>query len=316
MIIQMRPYRGESDNISMIALSRAAFATQFHIADLPYRLSSWSLDNPENVGIWVNEKDEMLAWTVMQIPFWSIDIVISPRVATSEIAPLALGWADERALRSNAFNQRHPMWFVNVQEHCGEMKSALANAGYSNQAKSEPNPWSKTVLSRSKLLSIPYFSLLKGVEIRPIRGQDEVDAYVNLHQAAFGSKNISREWRLRTMRHSDYLPELDLAAFDGKGEIVAFCIGWLSTPRMNGECSGQIEPMGVREDFQRRGLGRAILSETMRRIYAQGAENIYVETDSMRDRTFDFYLACGFEPCFEVEVWRKDFPESSPTHRY
>ena len=308
MTIKLRPYRGQSDDRSMIALSHDAFATQFHIADLPYRLSSWSHDNPENVGIWVNDKDEILAWTVIQIPFWSVDIVISPRVETSEIAPLALDWADERALRLNASNQGHAMWFVNVREHCSEMKAALANAGYANQAKAEPNPWSKTVLKRSKLLSIPDFPLLKGVVILPTRGQDEVDAYVNLHQGAFGSNNMSREWRLRTIRHSDYLPELDLAAFDGKGEIVAFCIGWLSNPGMNGECSGQIEPMGVRKDFQRRGLGRAILSETMRRIYSHSVENVYVETDSIRDKTFEFYQSCGFEPCFDVEVWRKDFP--------
>ena len=61
MTIEMRPYRGVSNDRSMILLSQAAFETQFHIADLPYRLSSWSLDNPANVGIWLDDKDEMLA---------------------------------------------------------------------------------------------------------------------------------------------------------------------------------------------------------------------------------------------------------------
>ncbi len=66
----------ETDNRSMIAISRASFATRVHIADVPYGLSSWSLVNSENVGVWLSDKDEMLAPTVMQIPFWSVEIVI------------------------------------------------------------------------------------------------------------------------------------------------------------------------------------------------------------------------------------------------
>ena len=91
------------------------------------------------------------------------------------------------------------------------------------------------------------------------------------------------------------------------GGLAAFCIGWLPEDE-NGK-RGQIEPMGVHPDFRHLGLGRAILSEGLRRLYEQGAQEIFVETDSYRDAAFALYESVGFRVAKDVLVFRKDYGE-------
>lgn len=46
----------------MSALGRAFPAEHTHVADLPYRLSSWAFDYPENVGLWVDAEGKLAGW--------------------------------------------------------------------------------------------------------------------------------------------------------------------------------------------------------------------------------------------------------------
>lgn len=63
------------------------------------------------------------------------------------------------------------------------------------------------------------------------------------------------------------------------------------------------------------GLGRAILSETVRRLYAKGAAHIVVETDNYRDAAFALYEAVGFRVQHNVLVFRKDYPSQTGAAR-
>jgi ribosomal protein S18 acetylase RimI-like enzyme len=65
--------------------------------------------------------------------------------------------------------------------------------------------------------------------------------------------------------------------------------------------------MGVHANFRKLGLGRAILTENLRRLQAAGAERTYVETDSYRNAAFELYEAAGFRVAQEVLVYRKDY---------
>ena len=51
----------------MAALAQAFPAENLHVVDLPYRLSSWALDDPDNVGLWLNEHGELRAWAATAI---------------------------------------------------------------------------------------------------------------------------------------------------------------------------------------------------------------------------------------------------------
>ena len=75
-----RGFSGETDVQAMIALAHLAPTDNLHVADLPYRMSSWALDEPDNIGLWFDAEGELVGWAVMQTPFWTIDYVSrSPR---------------------------------------------------------------------------------------------------------------------------------------------------------------------------------------------------------------------------------------------
>ena len=147
-----------------------------------------------------------------------------------------------------------------------------------------------------------------GFTIRPLAGEGEVAAYVELQREVFGTENMTAEWRSRTLRCPEYIPDLDLVAEAPGGRLAAFCIGWLDRRHPEGP-AGQIEPMGVREEMRHLGLGRAILSETLKRLVQHGAGQIYVETDNYRDAALELYEAVGFRVIRDVLVYRKDYEE-------
>jgi ribosomal protein S18 acetylase RimI-like enzyme len=143
-----------------------------------------------------------------------------------------------------------------------------------------------------------------GFAIRPLAGQREVEAYVELQRAVFGSKNMTPEWRARTLRQREYIPDLDLVAAAPDGRLAAFCICWLADVPGLGTC-GQVEPLGVHDDFRGVGLGRAILCEGLRRLRAHGAEKIYMETDRFRNAALGLYESAGFRVIRDVWVYRR-----------
>jgi mycothiol synthase len=145
-----------------------------------------------------------------------------------------------------------------------------------------------------------------GFRIRPLSGDDEVEAYVELHQSVFESKNMTVEWRARTLSRPEYRAGLDLVAVAPGGRLAAFCVCWLDRDAEE-EPVGQIEPLGVHPDFRQVGLGRAILSEALRRLYSCGASKAYVETDKHRGAALELYQAAGFQPVQDVLVYRRDY---------
>jgi ribosomal protein S18 acetylase RimI-like enzyme len=111
---------------------------------------------------------------------------------------------------------------------------------------------------------------------------------------------------MRTLKHPDYQPNLDVVVVAPDSRLVAFCIGWIChTP--DGGLRGQIEPLGCHADFRKYALGRVALCETLRRLHQHGAQSIFVETDNYRSTAFRLYESVWFRVIREVLVYRKDY---------
>ncbi len=96
-------------------------------------------------------------------------------------------------------------------------------------------------------------------------------------------------------RAPDYHPELDLVLTNPAGEGVACCtIWWDEINRI-----GILEPVGTHPDYRRRGLGRAVVWEAIRRVAARGARSVWVGSAQ------PFYLAIGFRWRGYSSKWRK-----------
>jgi mycothiol synthase len=302
MRIRMRPYAGEADQAQMSALVHAHPAGNIHIADLPYRLSSWAFDDPGNVGLWEDGAGNLLAWAVLQTPFSAIDYAYRPDVRDYGIHPMILTWAVARAGAVVGTANGRPAWYAAVFAGQTDRQGDLERAGFVRQAG-----WSQVLLDRPAAGPVPPACLPDGFTVRPLAGLSEVAAYTELHRVALGSENMTAAWRARTLARPAYIADLDLVVVAPDGRLAAFCVGWLDRHGPDGAVLGQVEPLGVHPDFQGQGLGWAVLLEGLRRMPAHGATRLLVETDTYRDAAFGLYQSAGFRVAQEIWVYGRDF---------
>jgi ribosomal protein S18 acetylase RimI-like enzyme len=305
MKLSQYPYLGEVDKYKMFTLAREFAPVNLHVIDLPYRLSSWALDDPENIRLWFDEHEQLMGWAVLQSPFWTIDYVFHPQVEV-QLHPEILAWADQRArtVRNSSFARS--AWFAMVFDEQKDRIRVLEEAGFQCQADIGEDSWSKVLMCRSDPNPVKrYAPRSKGFIVRPLAGAAEVGAYVELQREVFGSKNMTTEWRLRTLKHPAYKPDLDLVVEAPDGRLAAFCICWFD--ERSGD--GHVEPLGCHEDFRQYALGRVVLSEGLQRLQACGAKNIFIETDNYRNTAFRLYTSFGFEVIKNVLVYRKNYEE-------
>jgi len=305
MKFYLRTFSGETDMREMAALAQAFPESHLHSTDLPYRLSSWGMDDPENIRLWSDSSGRLVGWAALQTPFWTIDYACHPD-AEIELFPEILAWADFRAKEILETPFGLPTWFVNVFTGQSERIRALEEAGFANQAQVGEDSWTKVLMRRAPHEPVKPYRVTEGFLVRPLAGENEVEPYVELHQAVFETKNMTVEWRGRTLHHPVYSPDLDIVVATPDGQLAAFCIGWLA--RSPGrDPVGQIEPLGCHKDFRRYALGRVALAEVLRRMQAAGVGSIFVETDNYRNTALTLYESMGFHVIQDVLVFRKDY---------
>lgn len=300
-----RKYSGDEDLLAMTKLAQACPGSNIHLADLPYRLSSWAVDEPENGRLWMDEQGRLAGWAVLQTPFWTVDLVLGGENEV-DLFRLALDWADKRAGQVVDSEYGHRSWFVNVFADQTTRRAVLEAAGFKSQAVVGEDSWRKVLLERKGDTQVGNFRIPAGFTIRPLKGEMEAEAYVDLHREVFESKNMTTAWRRRVIQSEGYHPELDLVAEAPDGELAAFCIAWVCEVG-GGNKIGQIEPLGCRADFRKYGLGRLVLAEALRRLQTYGVEQIVVETDDYRNTALRLYQAMGFFQKSEILVYRKDY---------
>ena len=304
-LLQRSFHSPAADWAHMKAVVEAQPSDHLHVVDLPYRFCSWAFDEPTNCSLWEDSGGRVVAWAVFQSPFWSIDYAMHP-LAPPNTLHMILAWVDQRARAMQGTPFARPMWFINgFTGH--DHRQILEDAGFHSQADVGEDSWTKVLFQRSATPLPDRRPSREGFSIRSLNGHAEVDAYVALHRAVFQSENMTSGWRHRTVAHPDYLPQLDLVAIDADDQLAGFCIGWFTPQGPHQQPSGQIEPMGVREDLRGRGLGRALLTECLAQLAAVGATSVFVETDNFRDAAFNFYTAMDFRILQNVTVYRKDY---------
>ena len=302
MTITRCQFSGEPDKIRMATLAREFFADNLHVIDLPYRFSSWAFDDPDNIGLWEDEAGQLVGWAVLQAPFWKMDFTCHPgREGT--LFPELLAWALDRAgaIQNTPFGL--PSWFVSIFADASEQIRMLEEAGFTCQSHLGEDSWSEVLMRRPGSEPVELFPLPPGFSVRPLAGEEEAPAYVDLHRAVFGTKNMTVEWRQGMLHHPHYCRDLDLVVTAPGGRLAAFCIGWWDEQLR----VGHIEPLGRHVDYWLQVLGRVVLTENLRRLEAKGARDVYVQTDKQRNAAMRLYEAYGFKVVREVLVYRKDF---------
>jgi ribosomal protein S18 acetylase RimI-like enzyme len=260
---------------------------------------------PEQTRFWSTPDGEVRAWGCLQTPFWSLDIGVHPDAQESLFADV-LHWASDRAQALVSTAQGRTVWFAYAFSDQANTIDVLEAAGFQSQAEA-PEPWTLVQMRHDPEAAPTPASPPAGFALRPLSGRSEAAAYTALHRAVFNSDSMTEQWRRTVLNDPSYDPELDLVITDPDGRLAALCVGWLAATGPDGHASGQIEPLGVDARYRGIGLGRAIADECVRRMYAKGARDVYVETDSHRNAALGLYESLGFAVHRTILVFRKDY---------
>jgi ribosomal protein S18 acetylase RimI-like enzyme len=117
------------------------------------------------------------------------------------------------------------------------------------------------------------------------------------HRSAFAPSRFTDEVYEAVRSEAPWRADLDCVAVDPAGEVAAYALAWLDEPNRVGE----LEPVGVRADEQRCGLGRAVCLYALQRLRAEGAETALVGSRGDDDYPGPraLYESIGFR-----EAWR------------
>jgi len=151
-------------------------------------------------------------------------------------------------------------------------------------------------LARPLCEPIPPPTLPAGFEIRTLKGRNEVEGWVQLHRAAFGTDHMTIEERLAMMSGADYDPDLDLVMTGPDGRLAAYCMCQIFREEngRTGRNEGYTDPVATHPEFQRRGLAKALLLTGLRLLQERGVETAIMGTNSENEKMQRAAKAVGF----------------------
>lgn len=291
MTLTMRICRGEADFALIADLVRYVPPSSRHLIDLPWRLSSLALQSGDDACLWEDEQGTLLGFAAWQVYWAALDFFIRPGNHQQALETVLFNWATQRFQELDRARGRPLPYWVEFRDDDAARRSLVEAHGFLLDDD-------YCYIQMHHFLSLPLQEpvLPEGFLLRPLAGEQEVEAYVEVHRAAFASTSMTIEWRSRTLRTPHYHPELDLVAVAPDGTLAGFCVGWLDQERQ----IGQVEPLGVHPRFQSMGLGRALLLESLRRFKAHGAQSVLVETEDNRSPARHTYESVGFSPIHTI----------------
>ncbi|NTV36028.1 MAG: GNAT family N-acetyltransferase [Anaerolineaceae bacterium] len=295
MNIVPRTYRDPSDLQKMCALLQTGCADQAtntyyaHPGDLNWWLFDW-LDgqNPwQNIYLWDDPADpeRLLGWGLF-FPWGAFDVFVQPELCDSPWAVDVNTWMAERSAEE-ARKQGHTyLRRMNVAETDKGLRKQLREHGFQHV------PEDMLAMRCSLEHELPQPILPEGYVVRTVEESSVVSRAAAQH-AAFQSGTPMQDY-LQTYHHfmasPGYPTGCDWVVMTPDGCAAAFCIAWPdSASRI-----GQIEPVGAHPDYQRKGLGKAVILAGMRHLQSLGMRSVRICVLSDNPAAIKLYEGVGF----------------------
>jgi mycothiol synthase len=153
---------------------------------------------------------------------------------------------------------------------------------------------------------VPDFTPPAGYTVRALGDESELPARSWLSWKAFhpdepDEKYQGWEWYRNVQRIPIYRRDLDILAVAPDGELAAFCTVWFDDITR----TAVFEPVGTHPSHQKRGLGKAVMSEGLRRAQRLGATLATVSSYSTGAHAL--YESMGFTDVDILEPWLKEW---------
>ena len=225
------------------------------------------------------------------------DIIVHPQARNAEAAMLAWSEAHLAAPPTEGEPAQLVTWSFASDQRRQEL---LAGRGYVRTG--EYYVWHEYDLAGA----VPAPGLPPGYGLRHVQGEQEIEARVAVHRAAFHPSRMTAAKHRAVMASPTYRPELDLVITAPDGSFAAFCITWFdATNRV-----GLFEPVGCHPAHRRRGLATAVMHEGLRRLHALGAQRAHVLAWGEKGGGAQLYPSAGFAVIDRIEGWRAVFADA------
>lgn len=301
---RMRSYETESDFWRMRAFLRHVFVRneRRERSWQTCRLDYWRWHGTLNLGhgplaekvfLWESAESDLVAILNSEAPGYTYlqgcpDLFSRPLL--EEIVTVAQGHLSV----TNAAGQRR-LRFICLEDD-QPLQEVLHARGFCK------TPYRENYHARSLVDPIPVAALPDGYRVRALRDASELPARSWLSWRAFhpdepDSNYEGWEWYRNVQLAPLYRRDLDLVVESADGELAAFATIWFDDVTR----TGAFEPVGTHPAHQRRGLGRALLTDGMQRLRERGATLATVGSGAPGPRAF--YESLGMAVVDRAELW-------------
>ncbi len=278
-----RPYQAEDDFWRMREFLRRVFVandcreTSWHVARLDYArwhtcLNCANVTLNEVAFLWETADGDLAAFLMPDGGRGEAHLNIHPAYQTNQLQEEMVVVAEERLFASEA-DGTHNLCVWSPGKDVG-FQEILARRGYTKQGDAEHQ-------HRRRLdAPIPEATLPPGYTIRPLG--DGLELLERCYASGLGFHDgdikIAVEnrddptWYRNIQTAPLYRRDLDLVAVAPDGAIAAFCTIWFDDVTR----SAYFEPVATVPAHQRRGLGKALMFDGLRRLQRLGATLAFV----------------------------------------
>lgn len=308
-----RPYREDADWHAMLALLRAGRRANngtyyVHTGDVSWWQFYHADPDPFTDQVWLWEAaGRLLGWVLFTPAEGYFDLFVQPDLRGTPEAEAMHAWAEAgiaARVRARGGATLRAFWILEtdtVRREWLERRGFVRGGGALNY------------MTQTLEALPPAPARPAGFSVRPVAGAAEAEPRA---RASYGAFRSTWEWGpylaryQRFTRSRVYDRERDLVAAAPDGRIAAFAIWWPDDE--NG--LGLFEPVGTHPDFQRRGLGRAVIWEGLRRMRARGLRQAAVCSEVENPGAVAFYETCGFQTENHLLLYEKQLAATLEEH--
>jgi GNAT superfamily N-acetyltransferase len=296
MQIEPRPYQDAADLDKMCLLLQAGRKANngtyyIHIGDLKWWLfyPAWEYDPWQQVYLWDDpvNPERLAGWALLSPRWGSFDVYIQPELRGIPQAESMYTWAEGKLAglrRADGKKEAYVMWVSQADKILDEH---LQRRGF------QRTPDDVVYMSRSLADPLPIITTPAGYTVRSSAGEIDAQERARAQYGAFESTlpfDIYTERIRRFMQSPVYDPDLNVVAVTPDGRIGSFCTVWPDPLNK----VGLFEPVGTHPDHKRRGLGKVVMSEAMRRLREHGMTGACVCTSADNTPAVKLYESAGF----------------------
>jgi len=227
--------------------------------------------------------------------FFQIHPSYRKEISTSDM----LDVAEDQLANAKEDGKKELIAWVNEKDDA--TKKLFCERGY---ARSKFN--AEHMRSRFFSTPVPDTVIRGGYAVRALGDADELPARSWLSWKVFhpdepDEKYQGWEWYKNVQRVPLYRRDLDIVAVAPGGELAAFCTVWFDDVTR----TAVFEPVGTHPNHQKRGLGKAVMTEGLRRGQRLGATLATVS--SYGKAAHALYESMGFTEVDLLEPWIKEW---------